>query len=165
MFAAVGVLGLAAGIQGVVTEHPATTYVVSGTIAAYKEHSGKGAYRDLFLTDSSQTYALDYRDHYSPPVPYLGDYVGSQVDLYVNSDTSGGVIALRLREQLYGADYYVNPSDQTRDMVISGALIVAISAAILVWAVRWQTQARRSVETRVRSYAASRSKVTSIKGL
>ena len=162
---AVGAFGVVAGVHGIVTAHPARTVVVSGTISSYVEHHGKSTYRTLYLAESSEAYSMDDLGSYSPPIPYLSDYAGSHVDLYVNSDNGSSVIALRLREVLHQGDYYLHPEDQTQNMIISGALIAAISGAGLLAALWWQLTARRSRLDRLRDYAASVSSVTSMRGL
>ena len=139
--AAAAAFGLAAGIHAIVIAHPAETFLVSGPISSYEETTGRGSYRHVFLEGNAQTYYLDKRSSYSPPIPDLSSYPGSQVDLYVSAGSSD-VLALRLRESLYAADYYLHPEHQKDNMISSGATIALLSGIALAIALWWQQLVR-----------------------
>lgn len=144
--AAVAAFGLFAGVHAIAIAHPADTFLVSGTISNYEETTGRGSYRHVFLEGNSQTYYLDTRSSYVPSIPDLSSYLGSQVDLYVNAGTSD-VLAVRLRETLYAADYYLHPEHQKENMILSGATIALLSGAAIAAAMGWGflVRAKRSV--------------------
>jgi hypothetical protein len=147
MVGVVAVFGVAVGAHSVAAAHPAHTYMLSGKISDYQETTGKGAYRHLYVIGSSQAYSLATKDSYSPPVPDLGSHLADPVDLYINSDTSDQVLALRLRETLYASDYYLHPDDQRSTMIEAGMAIVAFSGAALAVALWWPlvVRARRAL--------------------
>jgi len=135
---AAAAFGLAAGVHAIVIAHPAQPILVSGRIRSYEETTGKGAYRHLYLDTTSQEFFLDTRSSYSPTIPNLGSYLGSQVDVYFNAGTSGDVLALRLRETLYANDFYQHPEHQKDNMISSGATIALLSLIVLAVALGWQ---------------------------
>jgi hypothetical protein len=128
---AMAVFGLAVGAHAMISAHPAHWGTISGRIIEYHETYGKGASRYFSIDTSSQEYNLSSLRGASPPAPALDSYIGDPVDLYVNSDDSADVLALRLRETLYAADLYIHPEHQLEGMIWSGALIALVSAAVL----------------------------------
>jgi hypothetical protein len=128
---AMAVFGLAVGAHVMISAHPAHWETVSGRLVEYHETHGKGASRYFSIDSSSQEYNLSSLDGASTPAPALDAYVGDQVDLYVNSDDSADVLAIRLRETLYTADLYLHPEHQFEGTIWSGALIAVVSAAVL----------------------------------
>jgi len=145
--AAAAAFGLAAGVHAIVIAHPAQPILVSGRISSYEETTGRGAYRHLYLDTTSQEFYLDRRSSYSPPIPDLGSYLGSQVDVYFNAGSAGDVLALRLSETLYADDYYLHPEHQKDNMISSGATIALLSLIALAVALGWQqlVRAKRAV--------------------
>ena len=135
---AVAAFGVAAGVHAIVIARPAQPILVSGRISSYEETTGRGAYRHLYLDSTSQEFYLDTRSSYSPTIPDLGSYLGSQVDVYFNAGTAGDVLALRLRETLYAGDYYLHPEHQRDNMISSGATIALLSLIALAVALGWQ---------------------------
>jgi len=139
---AVAAFGLTAGAHAIATAHPAQTFLVSGPISDYQETTGKGAYRHIYLEGVSQQFSLDHLNSYSPPIPDLGSYIGSQVDLYVDADTPDQVLALRLRETLYAGDHYLHPEHQKDEMISAGSTIALLSGIVLAVAVWWRLLVR-----------------------
>ncbi len=135
---AVAAFGVAAGVHAVVIAHPAEPVLVSGHISSYEETTGRSAYRHLHLDSTSQEFHLDTRNSYSPPIPHLGSYLGSQVDVYFNAGSAGDVLAIRLGETFYAADYYLHPEHQKDNMLSSGATIALLSGIALAVALLWQ---------------------------
>lgn len=139
---AVAVFGFAVGAHSMISAHSAHWDTISGRIIEYHETTGKGASRYFSIDSSSQEYNLRSLDGASPPAPALDSYIGDSVDLYVSSDDSADVLAMRLRETLYAADLYLHPEHEFEGMIWSGALIAVISAAVLA-IVAWVTLNRR----------------------
>jgi hypothetical protein len=125
------VLSLAAGVHFTMWAHPAQTFEVNGTISGYREVHGKHVDRYLSIEGYSSEYVLNDLASTSPPLPDLSNYVGDQVDLYVNSDTGYTVLALRLREHLYAADLYTHPEHQLWTIIVAGLAVVVLSGATL----------------------------------
>ena len=139
---AMAVFGLAVGAHAMISAHPAHWGTISGRIVEYHEIHGKGAARLFSIDTSSQEYNLGSLDVASPPAPTLDNYIGDPVDLYVNSDDSADVLAIRLRETLYASDLYLSPEHQFWGMIWSGVLIALVSGAVLTVSV-WQITNRR----------------------
>jgi hypothetical protein len=128
---AVAAFGLAAGVHAMVSAHPAHTFTVSGRISGYQQTYGKGARSYLNLEGSSDEYNVRELKSISPPLPSLVNYVGDQVDLYMNADEPGYVLAMRLRGTFYAGDLYVHPEHQYWGMIYSGAPIALLSGGVL----------------------------------
>jgi hypothetical protein len=144
--AAMAVFGMAVGAHAMITAHPAHWETISGRIIEYHETHGKGASRYFSIDSSSQEYDLSSLREASPPAPALDNYIGDPVDLYVNSEDSADVLALRLRETLYTADLYLHPEHQLEGMIWAGALIAVVSAAVLAIITRMTLYRRRQPE-------------------
>ena len=129
---AVSAYGVVAGTYDTITAHPAHWGVVSGRTAEYHEVDVKSTTRYFHIDGSSQEYNLNSLDRASPPVPPLYNYVGDEVELYVNSDNQSNVLAMRLRGILFAADLYLHPEQQFWGMIWSGAPIALVSAVLLV---------------------------------
>jgi hypothetical protein len=140
---AMAVFGLAVGAHAMVTAHPAHWETISGRLVEYHETHGKGASRYFSIDTSSQEYNLSSLDGASLSAPALDSYIGDPVDLYVNSEDSADVLALRLRETLYTADLYLHPDHEFWGIIWSGAWIAFVSAAVL-GGFAWWTAYRRN---------------------
>lgn len=137
LLGAVAAFGLAAGANGVFTAHSTRTSTVSGSISAYGETHGRGASRYLFLEGDQTQYYVTQVD---TGLPQLYSSRGEHVDLYVNADSGNEVVALRLRETLYTADYYRHPEHEYWAMAGSGIAILVLSALTLgaiAWWISW----------------------------
>jgi hypothetical protein len=139
MVGAVAVFGLAAGANGVVTAHSATTTTVSGSISSYEEITGKSTSRYLYLEGDQTQYSLNQLDSF----PQLYPYTGEHVDMYVNTDSGTDVLAFRLRETLYGSDLYRNPDHEYWSMAGSGIAIILLSALALAAIAQWAYWSRK----------------------
>ena len=138
---AIAVFGLAVGAHAAISAHPAHWGTISGRITEYHETHGKGASQYFHIDSSSLQYNLGSLHNASPPAPALDSYIGTAVDLYVNSDVDTDVLAMRLRETLYTSDLYLHPEHELWGMIWSGAAIALLSAAALaasVWAIRYR---------------------------
>jgi hypothetical protein len=144
--AAMSVFGLAVGVHAMTTAHPAHWGTISGRIIEYHETHGKGASRYFSIDSSSEEYNLSSIDGASSPAPALDSYIGDPVDLYVNSEDSTDVLALRLRETLYTADLYLHPDHQFWGIIWSGASIAVVSAAVLAVLAWWVADRRKHPE-------------------
>jgi hypothetical protein len=147
LVATVAAFGIAAGLHDAVIAHPARTSVVSGPIAHYYEspgRSGRSTSRFLVLEGSPTQYSIDALSRSStPPLPDLSSYTGQQADVYVNSDDRREVLALRLGETLYEGELYMHPEHQFWAMVVSGSLVVLLSATLLAVFARRMYRLRR----------------------
>jgi hypothetical protein len=143
---AMAVFGLAVGAHAIISAHPAHWGTISGRLVEYHETHGKGASRYFSIDTSSQEYNLSSLDTASSPAPALESYIGDPVDLYVNSDDSADVLAMRLRETLYAADLYIHPEHQFEGMIWSGAVIALVSAAVLAVFARVTSYRRKHPE-------------------
>ncbi len=134
---AVAAFGLATGANSLITAHSTQTSMVGGSISSYGETHGRGASRYLYLEGDQTQYYLSQLD---TGLPQLYSSTGEHVDLYINADSGREVVALRLRETLYTADFYRHPEHEYWAMFGSGIAILMLSALTLVaiaWWIYW----------------------------
>ena len=136
---AVAAFGLATGTNSVVTAHSTQTSTVSGSSSSYRETHGRSASSYLSIEGDQTEYYLNQLDG----LPQLYSDTGQRVDLYINTDTVDKVVALRLGQTLYTADFYRHPEHQYCAMAGSGIAIFLLSSLILAVIVWWMYWSRR----------------------
>jgi hypothetical protein len=136
---AVAAFGLAAGVNGVIMAHSMQTSTVSGSISSYRETHGRSASIYLSIEGDQTEYYLNQLDG----IPQLYSDTGQHVDLYINTDTVDKVVALRLGQTLYSADFYRHPEHQYWAMAGSGIAIFLLSGLTLAVMVWWKYWSRR----------------------
>jgi hypothetical protein len=125
----VGIVALLIGVHAVLMAHPARPIAVEGTVSNYYEHHGKSTTRTIYLADGS-TYTPDSEDTYSPPAPLFSSLIGRQVVLYINAGTTT-VIGINDGEQTYASDWYSHPEHQTTFELVNGAAVIAVGALVV----------------------------------
>jgi hypothetical protein len=138
LIAAAAVFGIAAGLNDSVIAHPARSVEVSGTIASYHQGRGVNDSGYVVLEGSPTQYSTVPMALFSTPrLPDLNSYIGEPADVYVNADGGGrDVLALRVRDTFYEGELYLHPEHQYWAMLISGSLVMLLSAIIVVVMVR-----------------------------
>lgn len=137
---AVAVFGLAAGANSVITAHSTRTSTVSGSISSYSEAQSRGGAARYLSIEGNQT---QYHLNQLGGLPQLYSNTGEHVDLYVNIDSVNEVVALRLRETLYTADFYRHPEHAYWSMAGPGIGILLLSGLTMATIVWWKYWSRR----------------------
>jgi hypothetical protein len=136
----VAAFGLAGGVNGIVTAHSARTFSVSGSISSYVETDGRsGVSRYLYIEGDQTQYSLNQL----AGLPQLYSNTGEHVDLSVNTDSVDKVVALRLGQTLYTADFYRHPEHEYWSMAASRIAIIVLSGLTLATIVWWKHWSRR----------------------